>query len=90
MRVVINKCFGGFDLSGKARIKLGIDNCFDIDRTDQRVIKVVEELGVAANGICSKLAIVEIPDEATDWELEEYDGLEHIIYVLDGKIHRAY
>ena len=33
---------------------------------------------------------VEIPDEATDWEVLDHDGLEHVIYVLDGTIYHAY
>ena len=28
-----------------------------------------------------------IPDNATDWDIEDYDGNETLIYVVDGKIH---
>lgn len=34
----------------------------------------------------SLLEIVEIPDDATDWILTEYDGAETLYYVVDGKI----
>lgn len=49
----------------------------DIDRDDPDLIKVVEELGDKANGSCACLKIVEIPD-GVKWEIEEYDGNEHI------------
>lgn len=146
MKVVINKCFGGFSISPKAiqliakwqnrecyffktggdiyeHIPVGIDdvgdNLFihaydilnpdevlpnqrnwhtmstedrlksneihnkhsltsrDFERNDPLLIRAVEELGDEANGECAKLTIVEIPDDV-DWEIDEYDGLEHI------------
>lgn len=46
-------------------------------RTDKVVIKIVKELGKKANGMCAALEIVEIPDNI-EFEIEEYDGLEHI------------
>lgn len=47
------------------------------NRTCPQLVQVVEELGDLADGSCAKLAVVEIPD-GIDWEIEEYDGLEHI------------
>lgn len=41
------------------------------------LIKVVEEMGDAANGSCANLKIVEIPDDV-EWDVEEYDGNEWI------------
>lgn len=49
----------------------------ELDRADPKLIQVIEELGVKANGGCAKLKIVEIPD-GTDYEIDECDGLEHI------------
>jgi hypothetical protein len=48
-----------------------------VERDDPNLIKVVEEMGDAANGACAKLEIVEIPDDA-QWEISEYDGNEHV------------
>lgn len=92
MKIVINKCFGGFGLSEKAKEILDIDNSFDeyqIDRNDPKLIEVVETLGDEANGRYARLRVVNIPDDATDWELDEYDGAEEVLFVVNGKIGRA-
>lgn len=47
------------------------------DRADLDLIRVVEELGAAANGSHATLKIVEIPD-GVDWQIDEYDGSESI------------
>lgn len=64
-KVVINKCFGGYGFA------------YDVERTDPRLVAAVEKLGPAASGMCADLAVVEIP-ESVGWEIDEYDGLEHI------------
>lgn len=88
MKICINTCFGGFGLSDEALQMLGFETRYPwISRTDSRLIEVVNTLGEAANGYSARLAIVDIPDEATDWEIEEYDGSEGIVYVLDGKLY---
>ena len=88
MKICINTCFGGFGLSDEALQMLGFETRYPwISRTDSRLIEVVNTLGEAANGYSARLAIVDLPDEATDWEIEEYDGSEGIVYVLDGKLY---
>lgn len=49
----------------------------DIKRDDPELIRVIEELGKAANGKCASLRIVEIPD-GIEWEINEYDGSESV------------
>jgi hypothetical protein len=49
----------------------------DIERNDPVLVKVVEELGSKSFGFAANLKIVEVPDDV-DWEVVEYDGLEHI------------
>lgn len=44
-------------------------------RTDEDLIKVVEELGEKANGDHARLRIVDIPDDL-DYEIDDYDGIE--------------
>ena len=84
MKIVINKCYGGFGLSKEAEElyvqKKNISGPLrgDILRNDSVLIEVVETLGDKASGIYSKLKVVEIPDDVTDWRIEEYDGWEHI------------
>jgi hypothetical protein len=83
MKIAVNRCYGGFGLSAKAKERFrelsekDFDKWADDARTDPTLIKVIEELGEAANGYYAKLEIVEIPD-GTDWEIEEYDGKEWV------------
>lgn len=90
MKIVINRCFGGFSLSDDAVRRLYLESPYsDIERTDPRLVALVEEDAEMASGYCAELAVVEIPDTATDWEVDEYDGAESIIYVVDGLIYHA-
>jgi hypothetical protein len=84
MKIVINKCYGGFGLSKEAEKlyvqKKNISGPLrgDILRNDSVLVEVVETLGDKASGKYSELEVVEIPDDVTDWRIEEYDGWEHI------------
>ena len=84
MKIVINDCYGGFGLSEEAeelyiqKKKISGSLRGDILRNDSVLAEVVETLGDKASGIYSKLKVVEIPDDVTDWRIEEYDGWEHI------------
>lgn len=60
--------FHGFGYSG---------NHNGYNRSDLLLVEAVEKLGTAANGECAKLRVVEIPD-GVEWEIDEYDGNEHI------------
>ena len=83
--VVINTCYGGFGLSGRAvrdyKDMAGItdDKWYerDIPRDDPYLIKIVRDLGMAANGAHANLKIVEIPPDV-EWQIEEYDGNEWV------------
>lgn len=84
MKVVINRCFGGFSLSKAAFKELGLPwggygslTETEIKRDDPRLIACVEKLGEAANGDYAKLSVVEIPDDV-EWFIDEYDGNETI------------
>ena len=114
MKIVINRCWGGFDLSDEAieavldrkgiawektpsKYALGNSEywakgfCCDPEhqldiyewwlltekRSDPDLVAVVEQLGEDANTDSSELKVVEIPD-GVDWEIQDYDGMEHI------------
>jgi len=143
MKVAVNKCFGGFGLSAKAKARLaelnetkaffyrqtkytvkdGLEgytrvpadsteakgvfiNAITVDlgektssmpddealwlsdyrleRTDPKLIQVIEELGDEASGPCAKVRVVEIPD-GIQFEIDEYDGMEHV-----AEVHRCW
>ena len=92
MELVINCCYGGFGLSDEACERLGCER-YDYQDEEERcapeLVECVRELGELANGSYADLEIVELPEEVTDWEIDEYDGFESVIYVVDGKIHHA-
>lgn len=46
-------------------------------RSHPLVVRLVEEMGKAANGECAELKVVEIPD-GLEYHIDEYDGIEHI------------
>lgn len=77
MKIVINNCYGGFGLSKKALKYLNIEDDFYIERTDERLIKCVEELGDEASDVCASLIVIEIPDNV-DYYIWEYDGIESV------------
>lgn len=80
MKIVLNKCFGGFLLSEKAIKAAGLSNgSCDIDklRVDPRVVKVVEDLGQEASGEDARLEVCEIPDAFRDtFVVSELEGYE--------------
>ena len=102
MKIVLNKCYGGFGLSDEAHKRLGstwktyASNLGgsgywelpsdmgdgwggDVEfRTHPKLIAVVEELGAEANGTFADLRIVNIPDDAIDIYIDEYDGIETV------------
>ena len=111
MKVVINKCFGGFGISLQAArfmaergnelakkevaaydAKKADPDSLDYfekkhgvrwygggsyERNDPALVAAVETLGEDANDEYSNLRVIEIPD-GTDYEIDEYDGIEHI------------
>lgn len=86
MKIVINKCYGGYGLSDWALKELGIEYSDEINRTQPDLISLIENFPEMVNGDFAKLSVVEIPDETTDWEIFDYDGLESITYVINGKL----
>lgn len=95
MKIVIYNSWGRFYLPDQFCVPHGLptdDNDFDenFDRTDERLIAFVEDENFQkSNPRDCEFYVVEIPDNATDWIIEDYDGLEWVTYVVDGKIYRV-
>ena len=86
MKIVINRDYGGFYVPNNIVKELGYRNYLSENlRSDLRLVKIVEENEEKFD----KLLVVEIPKEATDYKIIDYDGKESVIYVVDGKLHRA-
>jgi hypothetical protein len=94
MKVVINRCFGGFSVSKEIYEMMGLEwdgygYAFNNDRTNEELIKCIEKIGTEKSSEehrFASLEVVEIPDNATDWEISNYDGAEEVIAVIDGKL----
>ncbi len=94
MKVVINRCFGGFSLSAEGiqryRELSGVLAATDdhvwrnLERDDKYLVQTVEELGNLASGRYSVLEVIEIPDDVK-WKILEYDGAERI-----HELHRSW
>jgi len=86
MKIAINKCVGEFRLSDEAYDYLSDKwrnySFYEFNRKKEirlnpELIKCIEELGEKANGFCSELKIIEIPDNI-DWYIESQLGVESI------------
>ena len=98
-KVVVNRCFGGFNLSkaaisfmaskghSEAKQWLKQKNVFSrhVNREDPLLIQAIEELGESeCSGECSSLNIIEIPIDI-NYTIQEYDGKETI-----HEVHRSW
>lgn len=89
MTIIINKCYGGFHIPEALCEAEELSRYDDIERTDSRLVEFVQSHGGDYREGCARLVAVEVPEDATDWELDEYDGFESIIYVVGGKLYHT-
>ena len=92
MVFVLNKCYGSFSLSPFAMERLGVSDPYaDLGslQIDALAALITEYGSEKCSGRNAKLKVVEVPDTITDWMVQEYDGIEVLTYVLDGKINQA-
>ena len=82
MKIVINANFGGYGCDVSEQYEDLVDR-YEGDRTNPELVAFVEN----HPDDCGDLAVMTIPDNATDWDIEDYDGCESLIYVVDGKIY---
>ena len=84
MKLVINRCHGGFALSKKAQHYLDCNDVGDWDyrlagnRAAPQLVEVVESLGEEASDYYSNLQVVEIPkgEYQYDWVIKSMMGLK--------------
>lgn len=89
MKLIINGCYGGFGIKDEVMERLGLTSQDSEEtRTNPDLIALIES-GEDVNDRCANLVVVELPDNCTDYYIDEYDGLESVIYVVDGKLHWA-
>ena len=82
MKFVINKCFGGYGFSQDFLDKYG-EELAVLKRNNPKLVSAVEEFGEdKASDYYADLRIVEIPDDYTDYYINEYDGAETLILSL--------
>lgn len=85
MKIVINTCYGGFGLSKEAFAQYCKETGtnpkavgdWEMPRDNPVLIRIVEEMGEAADGSYAALKVVEIPD-GVNWCIEDYDGQEWV------------
>ena len=95
MKIVLNKCYGGFGVSDLGAEILGTpyperEMFFENGNAmHEKLADLIERYDAETiNGKLANLEIYEIPDDVTDWEINEYDGYETLLYVRKGKIYR--
>ena len=89
MKLVINTRYGGFSVSKEWAERLGVYYHDEENlRYNAELISAIEA-GEDVNGTFADLKVVELPENCTDHYVDEYDGLESVIYVVDGKLHWA-
>ena len=91
MKIVVNITYGGFNvpkaIEEELYKKYGYEN--DSLRTAPELIEWLENHNNEYKaGFGTHIVVEEIPETATDWLIEEYDGIETIFYVINGKIKR--
>lgn len=80
MKIVLNNIYGGISEYAASH------------RTDKGLIQEIEEGKYRCHSFCGSiplehLIVVELPNDITDFIVTDYDGLERIYYVLNGKIY---
>ena len=89
MKIVVHKGLGSFRYPEKFCQRYSLDR-YDWTEYDYNneyrfhniLIDWVEKNPEDSEG----LRVIEIPEEATDWDIIDYDGAETVVYVINGKL----
>lgn len=87
MKIILNCTYGGFMVTQEIA-DMFHTHVYDTSlRENKELINLIENGKQDVNGFVSKLEVFEIPDEVTDYIVTDYDGVESIIYVKNGKLY---
>lgn len=81
MKLVINGTYGGYGYGVADEFKALVEK-YGYDRTAPELVAFVE----GHPDDCGDLKVVEIPDESTDYLIDQCDGAETVLYVINGII----
>ena len=81
MKIVINAEYSHYGC-GVPEEYDGLLYDYEYKRNHPKLVEFVE----THPNECGDLKICEIPDEATDWLIDERDGNEQVIYALNGRL----
>lgn len=84
MKIVINGTYGGYGYGVADEFEALVEK-YEDNRTAPELVAFVE----GHPDDCGDLNVVEIPDESTDYLIDEYEGVETVFYVVNGKIYTA-
>lgn len=89
-QVLINRCYGGAELSPFGKELLGVSSLSDLERDDSRLINAFIEHGNRIASEFSEFRLVTIGDDEDDIEfyMFDYDGIESIVSGNNLKIYR--
>lgn len=82
MKIAVNRDWGYAEIPEELKCELEERGVYGNSvRTDPELIAWVES-HEEETGLC----VFSVPDETSDWSLFDYDGMETLIYVVEGKI----
>lgn len=86
MKVVLNRNWGGFRLGEQFVKHYNPEDEWDFDKFSRNDPVLVDWVKKHPEDN-PDLRIVEIPNNVTDWQVHDYDGMESVIAVINGKIY---
>jgi hypothetical protein len=87
MKIIVHNEWGIFEVPKEVQELIDCDEYNDSReiRTDLRFINWLEK----HNYYEDEFKIIEVPDNTTDFAIADYDGMETLYYVVDGKIYEV-
>lgn len=86
MKVVLNRNWGGFTLGTQFVNYYNLEDEWDFDKLSRHDPSLVDWVEKHPEDN-PNLRVIEVPNDVTDWQIHNYDGIESVIAVIDGKIH---